>query len=78
MLFLYQVYFGRVPPFVGIGVSVTEVPPHTGLALAIKVTLTGMDVPTVKVTGFDVEGLPVTQPKFETRTQVTTSLLAGM
>ena len=56
----------------------TEVPSHTGLALAAILTLAGKFVLTIMVTVFEVAGLPVIQVAFEVKTQVITSLLAGV
>ena len=66
-----------VPPLVGVAVNVTEVPAQTGLAEAAIDTLTGSKGLTVRVTVFDVAGLPVGQVAFEVSTQVIRSLLEG-
>ena len=67
------------PPFTGVAVNVIGSPAQTVGASG------AMDTPTVR--GFfavivipgDVAGFPVTQlPRFEVRTQVTTSLFAGI
>jgi hypothetical protein len=54
-----------VPPFVGVAVKVTDVPAHTGFALAAIDTLAATVGVTVMVIVFDVAGLPLTHPRFE-------------
>ena len=66
-----------MPPFVGVAVKVTEVPEHTGLALADIETLTVCNGLTVMETVFDVAGLPVVQVALEVSTQVTWSPFDG-
>ena len=76
--FSFHWYVGVAPPLVGVVVKVTEVPAHTGLAEAATDTLTGISGLTVRVTVFEVAGLPVGQVALEVKTQVTRSLLAGV
>jgi hypothetical protein len=54
------------------------VPEQTGLADAVMETLAGRLEFTVMVTGFDVAGLPVLHVSLDVRTQVTTSVFAGV
>ena len=70
-------YAGVVPPFSGVAVKVTDVPAHTGLALAVISTLTGNNGSTTIVSSLDVAGLPVAQVALEVITQVIASLFTG-
>lgn len=63
-----------VPPFVGVAVKVTLVPEQMVVAVAEMLTLAGKFGLTVKVTEFDVAGLPVAHTAFDVNTHVTTSL----
>ena len=65
--FFHHWYVG-VPPFVGVAVKVTDVPWHTGLALAAMLTLTGNGVFTVIVIVLLVAGLPVMHSRLEINT----------
>jgi hypothetical protein len=73
-LFLYHWYEGVVPPFVGVAVKVTEVPAHTGFALAAIETLAGRELFTVIVMMLLVAGLPVTHVALDVITTFTASL----
>ena len=58
-------WYAGVPPFVGVAVKVTDVPWHTGLALAAIETLAVTLGFTVMVIVFEVAGLPVAQGSLE-------------
>ena len=75
--FTFHWYAGVVPPLVGVAVKMTEVPEHTGFALADMDKLTGSNGLTVMETVFDVAGLPVVQVALEVSTQVTWSPFNG-
>ena len=57
----YHWYEGDAPPLVGVAVNVTEVPTHTGLALATTDTLTGSKELTIMVMPLEMAGLPERQ-----------------
>ena len=61
----------------GVAVKVTDVPAHTGFALAAMVMLTGTGWFTVIVTVFDVAGFPETQGALEVILHLIASLFTG-
>jgi hypothetical protein len=74
VLFLYHWYEGVLPPFVGVAVNVTEVPAHTGFALAAIDTLAGSELFTTILMMLLVAGLPVTHVALDVITTFTASL----
>ena len=76
--FTFHWYDGVLPPLTGVALNVTEVPAHTGLAVAEMAMLTGISGFTVMVIVLEVAGLPEAQLKFEVRIHRTWSLFDGM
>lgn len=65
-----------MPPFVGVAVNVAELPAHI-VVLGVLILTEGVTVGLmVMVMAFDVAGLPVTPPRFEVMTHVTTEPVA--
>lgn len=63
---------------VGVAVNVTELPAHT-VVLGVEMLTDGVTVGLmVMVMAFEVAGLPVTPPRFEVMTHVTTEPVASV